>query len=695
LYEKSMMEGLEDGQKALGFTMDGTGILSAHIDGGITSDDLINRTSELIKAIGNDFEIEVVIAPSEDATGAVPEEAGQVDEQAGVVPASETLVESFDTVPIATSDDLMLYTEFYSETVDTIHSLESDLLELESDPTNYDLINNLFRGFHSLKGAAGFLGASTMNLVCHEAETLLDKLRKKVFVCDQVMIDVFLRSVDVINVINDGLSAGAEEVKPNLPDATLKIPRLNVDNLVGVLATLAENGPAGAGTEESPERLGDILMANNSITKGQLDSALSAQKPIGQILVEMGAVDEKVVGNALQVQTEKKKKAQAASLKVDTEKLDGLLELVGELVISQSIVLQDSALSEDVNKNLVKSILNLGKITRNIQDHVMSLRMVPLRQTFQKMSRLVRDLSKKMGKQVNFVSVGEDTEIDKTLIEELNDPLVHLLRNAMDHGLETPEERQASGKNAEGTVTLSAYHSGGNVHIEVSDDGKGLNRERILEKAIDKGLAEEGAKLSDEEVHTLIFMPGFSTHDVATDISGRGVGMDVVRSNIEKLGGRVDITGKPGQGSTFTIKLPLTMAIVDGMIVKIGENRFVIPTVSIRESIRPKKGEISTVHNEGEVINVRGSLMPLVRLFELLKVDDAKYHDPYEGLVIIVESENRTYGFMVDDLIGQQQVVIKSLGKRFKGLAGVSGGTILGDGRVGLILDVTGVVGMN
>ncbi|MBF0170994.1 MAG: chemotaxis protein CheA, partial [Nitrospinae bacterium] len=483
--------------------------------------------------------------------------------------------------------------------------------------------------------------------------------------------------------------------KENLPNAPLSLPRANIERLVNQLALLAEG--EGAVEEIQPgDRIGDILVKTHQISENQLEQALSQQKPVGQVLVDMGAIDEGSVENALREQEDRRKKASATtSLKVDTEKLDSLLELVGELVISQSIVIQDEALADERNRGLHKSLSNLGKITKNIQDHVMSLRMVPLRQTFQKMSRLVRDLSKKMGKPVHFNMIGEDTEIDKTLIEELNDPLVHLMRNALDHGIEPPEERVAAGKSSEGQVTLAAYHKGGNVYIELVDDGKGIDRNKILAKGVERGMVTPGQEMTDAEVFALIFEAGFSTAAKVTDVSGRGVGMDVVRSNIDRLGGRVEIASELGKGSTFTVKLPLTMAIVDGMIVRIGGERFIIPTISIRESIRPGKEEISTVKREGEMINIRGRLLPLIRLHQILQVQNAQFTNPWEGLVIIVESDDKEYGLMVDDLLGQQQVVIKSLGPRFRGLPGISGGTILGDGRVGLILDVSGVVTMN
>lgn len=700
LYEKILMEGVSDGQKAINQTADGIMLLSSFFESG-APEDLPERSAQLIKLLKESFGV---------APPAVQQEAPAVTEpaqdDAPTNPDGPSATSSgVDVVLVASEDDLLIYSEFVTEVHDSISNIESDLLELEQNPTDEELINNLFRAYHSMKGAAGFLGVSTVNIICHEAETLLDKFRKKTMLCDQKMMDALLKAVDVIKLVNDGLDEASRKIAPLLPDVELEIPRYNIDGVVKLLTLYAQQGGGDKIADDSKDLdevapLGEILLSEGKVSEEELETALEVQnkrKHLGEILVDMGALDKTTVDNALKAQSDKKKKVQASSLKIGTEKLDSLLELVGELVISQSIVSQDSTVTGESNRALFKNIMNLGKITKNIQDQVMTLRMVPLKQTFQKMSRLVRDLSKKVNKKVNFNISGEDTEIDKTLIEQLNDPLVHLLRNAMDHGVETAEQRQTAGKSETGTISLSAFHRGGNVHIEVVDDGKGVGKQRVRDKAIEKGLISPEKELTEQEVVNLIMMPGFSTHDVATDVSGRGVGMDVVRSNVDALGGRLEMTSKEGKGTTITVKLPLTMAIVDGMIVKIGEERFVIPTISIRESIRPNRQDISTYRNKGEMIDVRGHLLPLVRLHKYLGFpeNDSVHLNPWEGIVIVVESEDNEFGFMVDDLLGQQQVVIKSLGGRFKGLAGISGGTILGDGHVGLILDISSVVAVN
>jgi two-component system chemotaxis sensor kinase CheA len=376
---------------------------------------------------------------------------------------------------------------------------------------------------------------------------------------------------------------------------------------------------------------------------------------------------------------------------VSTQRLDRLIDMVGELVIAHSMVAQDQLVVNGNHHELVKKISHTSKIVRELQDISMSMRMVPLKATFNKMARLVRDLARKVGKNVHFITEGEDTEIDRNLVDIINDPLVHMVRNAVDHGIETPEVRKKQGKPEYGTVTLSAYHSAGNVVVEIKDDGKGLDRGMIVEKACEKGLIDEGSSLSDREVFNLIFEPGFSTAEIVTDVSGRGVGMDVVKKNIESLRGQAEIRSETGKGSVFKMSLPLTLAIIDGMVVRVGPETYVIPTVSIVRSIRPAPGDISTVHHQGRMLSLQGKLIPLFRLASLYQIEIAA-QDQNQALVVVVEDEECQAGFLIDELIGRQQVVIKTLGETMRDIPGISGGAILPNGRVGLILDVGGLV---
>jgi two-component system chemotaxis sensor kinase CheA len=340
--------------------------------------------------------------------------------------------------------------------------------------------------------------------------------------------------------------------------------------------------------------------------------------------------------------------------------------------------------------DLLKKVGHAGKIVRELQDLTMAMRMVPLRAVFQKMTRLVRDLAQKSGKTITLITEGEDTEIDRNMVDVISDPLMHMVRNACDHGVESPEVREQNGKPRGGVVRLAAYHSGGSVAIELQDDGKGLDRQRIVEKAVARGLIEADKELPDSEVFNLIFEPGFSTAEKVTDISGRGVGMDVVKRKIEGVRGRIDITSAAGKGSTFTLCLPLTLAITDGMLVRVGSERYIIPTVNIHLSFRPDRAAISTVAGGGEMVRLREELMPIFRLHRLFDVPTAKTN-PTEGLLVVVDDNKRRCALLVDELLGKQQVVAKSLGENIK-THGITGGAILGDGKVGLILDPSEIV---
>ncbi|MBI5637548.1 MAG: chemotaxis protein CheA [Nitrospinae bacterium] len=585
-------------------------------------------------------------------------------------------------------NDVVIFEGFLDESTEMVNKIEEYVMALEENPENMDIINSLFRVFHSLKGAAGFLGMNEINTLCHDAENLLDNARKGKMKVDREFSDIVMVTRDTLEKGLGAIDDTLREGKKNLPNFEGKVRRLEIDPVL----ILIDRKLFGGGDEEpAPPKLGEILLEQHSVTPDQLQKALEQKaKPLGEILVDMGATSKAEVSAALTAQTAVQKPPAAGAIKVDTKKLNLLLELVGELVISQAIISQNNLLQKDENQKLSKDISEMAKITGGIQDHIMSLRMVPLRQTFQKMNRLVRDLSRKTGKAVNFVVYGDETEIDKTIVEQLNDPLVHLLRNAVDHGVESLEARRAAGKTGDGTITLGAYQKGGNVVIEIKDDGGGLKLDRVRQKAVERGLIDPNKQQTDEELTGLIFLPGFSTHEVATDLSGRGVGMDVVRKNVESLGGRVDITTAKGKGSTFLVKLPLTMAIVDGMLVKVGPERYIIPTVAISESIQPKPEQLTTVTTSGEMLNVRGELIPLIRLNQMFGLSDART-DIMQALVIIVGTEKEKRGLLVDDLLGQQQVVVKNLDKRLQGIKGFSGSSILGDGLVGLILDVGGL----
>lgn len=379
-----------------------------------------------------------------------------------------------------------------------------------------------------------------------------------------------------------------------------------------------------------------------------------------------------------------------ASIRVDLDKIDRLVNMVGELVITQAMLGQQaSGFTVESHPELIQGLQELSHHTRELQESVMAIRAQPVKALFSKAPRLVRDLSSKLNKQARLVMSGENTEVDKTVIEQLSDPLTHLIRNALDHGLETPEERMAVGKPAEGTIHLAAEHRSGRIFIEIQDDGRGIDRQRVLAKAMEKGLVEPGQQLSDEQIDMLIFAPGFSTASEVSDVSGRGVGMDVVRKNIQDVGGRVVVQSTPGAGSRFILSLPLTLAVMDGMLIQVGGQRYVLPLTNIVESLRPSPQQARSLVDVGNVLTIRGEYINLMALHAIFGIPGA-ITDPTKGLVVIVETEGgERVGLLVDELLGQQQVVIKSLDSNFRPIHGISAATILGDGRVALILDVS------
>ena len=402
-------------------------------------------------------------------------------------------------------------------------------------------------------------------------------------------------------------------------------------------------------------------------------------------------------GNERRTDSERRKPAAGAagssSIRVDIQKIDGLINMVGELVITQSML---GMLGDDFEmsrvERLKEGLAQLERHTRELQESVMQIRMVPISFSFSRFPRLVHDLSTKLGKKIELRMSGENTEVDKTVIEKIGDPLVHLVRNSLDHGIESPAERAAAGKPTTGTVHLAASHRGGNIVIEIRDDGRGLPRDRILAKAIERGLVRPEDNLTDKDVYDLIFQPGFSTAEQVSDVSGRGVGMDVVRRNINELGGAIEIESTPGEGSAIIIRLPLTLAILDGQTIRIGSETYIVPLVSIVESIQLKPGMLNTVVGRGETFTLREEYLPIVRMHEVFGIEDHDAKALTDGILVVVEGEGRKCGLFVDDLLGQQQVVIKSLEANYHKVEGISGATILGDGSVALILDIPGLM---
>jgi two-component system, chemotaxis family, sensor kinase CheA len=595
---------------------------------------------------------------------------------------------AFDKPALLPADaDLEILKEYIVESLDHVGMAEAALLALETDPTQSEPVHTVFRAFHTIKGTSGFLGLDRIQRLAHLAESLLDRVRTGQIRLSGGYADLALESCDNLKSMIQGL-AGLQ------PQDPLPVPETYSNLMVRL------NDPEAAGiseenavSETGRPRVGDILVAEGKATREQVEAAACVQQgdKLGEVLVQSGEVKAPEVAKALRLQKQIAGDDKSdASIRVATHRLDALINMVGELVISHSMIAHDPDVLGGAGARLSRNVNRTGKIVRELQDLTMALRMVPLRATFQKMARLVRDVARKSGKAVQFVTEGDDTEIDRNMVEALNDPLVHMIRNAVDHGIEPADVRQAAGKTPTGTVTLRAYHSAGNVVIELVDDGKGLDQDRIRAKAVERQLIGAGDTLSEAEIFQLIFLPGFSTAEKVTDVSGRGVGMDVVRRQVESLQGRVEIASRPGLGSTFSVRLPLTMAITDAMVLRVGGERYLLPMISIVQSFRPAADSLSTVVGRGEMVLLRGDLIPVFRLHRLFSVTGA-INDPCSGLLVVMETQGRRCALLVDELLGQQQVVIKTLGRGMGQVPGVAGGAILGDGRVGLILDAGGL----
>ena len=586
---------------------------------------------------------------------------------------------SFD---VAELQDPELLKEFIEEAKEHLSTIELNMLGLETNPEDTEAINTVFRPFHSIKGVAGFLNLTEIHHLSHEVENLLDSARSgKLAVTDSV-IDIVLGGTDILKGLLEELEkgqGGRRETSPIVRNFLEKVKNFSGDPSVGSAVPV--------------RKVGEILVEHGVLEDEAVDGIAEKGKAegrkFGETAIEEGAASPREVSKALREQRHNTESA--ASVRVDTRKLDNLVDMVGELVIAQSMVLQNGEILKVKDQKLQKDSVQLTRITAELQRISMSMRMVPIKSTFQKMTRLVRDLSKKMGKEVVLSMKGEETEIDRNMVEEIYEPLVHMVRNSIDHGIEVPEERIRAGKNPTGTILIAAEQKGGNIVIDIEDDGQGLDSKKIRDKGIERGIISASDQLDENAIFELIFHPGFSTNEKVTEVSGRGVGMDVVKKCVERLRGKMEITSHLGKGSSFHMKIPLTMAIIDGMIIQIGAERFIVPTISLKESLKLSKEAYYTVHGSGELVKVRNSMMPLVRLHDFFN-EEPKYRNAWEGLLLVVTEGVKSYCLLADAIVGRQEVVIKSLGGLFQQLSGVSGGAILGDGKVALIIDVKGII---
>lgn len=567
-------------------------------------------------------------------------------------------------ITIAPGIDEELVSEFIQESLDHIENAEHALLALEADPTDGEAINVVFRAFHTIKGSSAFLGLIQIESLAHHAETLLSQVRDGTVVFSSAVADLVFQAADLLRALLDGVRGTLEGQLHTVPEA--------FDDLLATLKAphRATSSGASGGQHEAPSNRRHAAPAGPA-NGGQ---AAPARPGAGD---DNRGPEQQVPGNE-------------DSVRIRVGRLDHLVDLVGELVVAHSMLADDIAAVHD-RARIERILSRCSKILRELQDLATALRMIPLRPAFHKVARVARDAARKNGKLIQLVTHGEDTELDRKMVSALADPLLHMVRNAIDHGIESPEERRAAGKPEAGMLRMAAYHSGGNVVVEVADDGRGLDREKISARARERGIIDSDKGLSDNEILQLIFAPGFSTAESVTAISGRGVGMDVVKKAVESLRGRIEIHSTPGEGTRFEIRLPLTLAITDGILVRVGTERYILPTIKVQMSYRPAAESISTIGGRGEMVLLHDQVLPIVRLHELFDVEPTRY-DPAEAILVVIADGVRRCALLVDEVLGQQQFVVKALNGRLTNVPGIAGGAIMGDGTVGLILDTDGLL---
>ncbi|MFC6441087.1 chemotaxis protein CheA [Pseudobowmanella zhangzhouensis] len=628
---------------------------------------------------------------------------------------------------------------FFDESQEHLDDMEQLLMELDLGDPDPEQLNSIFRAAHSIKGGSGIFGFDALTGLTHVMENLLDRARKGSMQLTVPVVDLFLQTVDLLKGIlqayrsdsalpEEAIAEGIQALEAVLNNENPPVANDEAEEDAGfgfftdITPAESDNGdgsqpseqqdewegfgffePVAEVQQKASEEQGYGFFEEPDPAKFNNEPQYGFHKPLDEIRQEAkyAAVQSEgpsTTGEAIprregqdnaRVARQSTATKENTSIRVDTLKIDSMVNLVGELVITQSML---SMISEEVvghcREKLQSAIAELQRNTREIQESVMSMRMLPINMTFNRFPRVVRDLSSKLGKKVELIIEGGATEIDKSMIEKLVDPLTHLVRNSIDHGIEKTDVRVEQGKSETGTVILRAEQKGSSIVISIIDDGAGLNRQRILSKASENGLPSDPGML-DKEVWQLIFQPGFSTAAEVTDVSGRGVGMDVVKRNIEEIGGRIEIESSVGKGSAFYIHLPLTLAIVDGMCVSIGEQIYVIPLVNILESLQPLAKQLKQIGNDS-LLWIREQYWPLVKLYELMGVEGA-IEQPTGAIVVLLESSKKRFGVQVDALLGQQQVVIKSLERHYRPVPGISGATIMGDGRVAMILDAESI----
>ncbi|HEX8344044.1 MAG TPA: chemotaxis protein CheA [Actinoplanes sp.] len=598
--------------------------------------------------------------------------------------------------------------EFLMESHENLDQMDRDLVALEQEPQSRELISRIFRTIHTIKGTSGFLAFTRLEALAHAGESLLSRLRDGVQPVTPATITTLLATIDgvrsLLAAIEQNGAEGdvdveriiitvhaqmAEEAEVEQADAELAAAQ-PMDAPEPLAETPARPAPEPVEGQRRP--LGEILVETGATSSADVASALQQQldgdeRKIGTILLDEGKAAPAAVNEALTAQSQTPKRSVADSaIRVDVDLLDGLMNLVGELVLARNQLVR--GVMETGDTSLVRIAQRVGMITSELQEGIMKTRMQPIEHIWSKLPRVIRDLSNSLGKQVQLVMQGKETELDRSLLEAVKDPLTHLVRNAVDHGIEEAERRVAAGKPAEGTLTLRAYHEGGHVTVEVADDGAGLDVDRIAAKAVENGIvrADQIAQMDSRDIMALVFQPGFSTAAKVTNVSGRGVGMDVVKTNIERIGGTVTVDSTLGEGTVWRLNIPLTLAIIQALTVDCGDQRYVVPQVSVLELVFIDGQATKIEYASGApVYRLRGKLLPLVRLDRTLGLEMSGDQGVY---IMVLQADGRRFGLVVDRVLNTEEVVVKALNSRFKDIGLYAGATILGDGKVGLILDV-------
>ena len=609
--------------------------------------------------------------------------------------------------------------DFLAESSEMLEALDQHFVKLETEPTNAELLNEIFRCMHSMKGSAGFLGFTHLVEVAHQGESLLNKLRQGEMSVSPFIIDIILEAVDAVKALHADIRTTGED---SHVDTALIVNKLALTmDAADDLKDLMPAGPVVSQPVSAPFESSEVEAQSTEVTTSaniELPSETADESDVtvaaspdsepspdvnevapalSDVLSKMQEAASRTVQAVSTGSAKSPGKEEDSTVRVETRRLDHVMNLVGELVLGRNRLMKlGNGLEEEYETNplvreLAVAFAQLNLVTSDLQLAVMKTRMVPIRKVFSRFPRLVRDLSSKLGKQVRLELIGEDTEVDKSVADELGDPLVHLVRNSMDHGLETVEERKRTGKSPEGSVRLAAYHEGNSIVIRIEDDGRGLQVDKIAKSALSKGLITESelSGMSPRDVMKLIFLPGFSTAEQVSDLSGRGVGMDVVRTNISRMNGSLELDSELGRGSQVTIKLPLTVAIIQALLVEVGPAMFAVPLASVVEAVKVTKEDIKSVNGQA-VLNLRERILPLLDLAQTFRIPNERQDN--ECYVVVVAIGAQRFGVVVDRLRAQEEVVIKSLGDFLSNVSGVAGATITGDGKVVLILDMSDLV---